>query len=96
MPGFGGHANDAAQLSDRDVAVLVTYVLAHYGPGDTAISERQVSEVRHGGPSSPLVSLARGGLAVAAIVVALLIGFLIIRRRGLSARRARRLAAASR
>ncbi len=85
MPGFGGHTSDATQLSDRDIAVLGSYVLAHYGPGDTAISERQVSEVRRGGPASPLVPLARGGLAVAAIVAALLIGFLVIRLRGLSA-----------
>jgi mono/diheme cytochrome c family protein len=85
MPGFGGQPTDANQLSDRDVAVLGTYVLTHYGPGDTTITEQQVNEVRRGGPSSPLLPLARGGLAAAMVVVILGIAFPIFRRRKASA-----------
>jgi fructose 5-dehydrogenase cytochrome subunit len=81
MPGFGGKASDANPLSDRDIAKLGSYVLAHYGPGDTAITEQQVAEVRHGGPSSPLLPLARGGLAAGTAVVILGAALLIFRRR---------------
>jgi fructose 5-dehydrogenase cytochrome subunit len=85
MPGFGGQPTDANQLSDRDIAVLGTYVLTHYGPGDTTITEQQVNEVRRGGPSSPLLPLARAGLAAAMVVVILGTAFLILRRRKASA-----------
>jgi mono/diheme cytochrome c family protein len=81
MPGFGGHATDANPLSDRDIVVLGNYVLAHYGSADTAVTEQQVAEERRGGPSSPLLALARGGIAAAAIVVFLGVAFLIFRRR---------------
>jgi hypothetical protein len=81
VPGFGGQPTDANQLSDRDIAVLGTYLLTHYGPGDTTITEQQVNEVRRGGPSSPLLPLARGGLAVAMVTVILGTAFLIFRRR---------------
>ena len=81
MPGFGGHPTDANQLSDRDIAVLGTYVLTHYGAGDITISEQQVSEVRRGGPSSLLLPLARWGLAAGAVVIVLGIVFLVFRRR---------------
>jgi fructose 5-dehydrogenase cytochrome subunit len=56
-------------------------VLAHYGPGDTTISEQQVGEIRRGGPTSSLLLLARGGIAAATAVVILGIAFLIFRRR---------------
>jgi mono/diheme cytochrome c family protein len=81
MPGFGGQATDANPLSDRDIAVLGTYVLTQYGPGDTTITEQQVAEARRGGPSSNLLALARGGLAAAAVVVILGAAFLVYRRR---------------
>jgi fructose 5-dehydrogenase cytochrome subunit len=81
MPGFGGHATDANPLSDRDIVVLGNYVLTHYGAADTTLTEPQVAEERRGGPSSPLLALARAGMAAAAVVVFLGIAFLIIRRR---------------
>ena len=81
MPGFGGHPTDANPLSDRNIVALGNYVLAHYGSADTTITEPQVAEERRGGPSSPLLALARAGMAAAAIVVCLGIAFLIIRRR---------------
>jgi mono/diheme cytochrome c family protein len=81
MPGFGGRPTDANPLGDRDIAALGNYVLAHYGSGSTTITESQVADVRRGGPSSPLLALARAGLAAAAIVVLLGAAFLILRRR---------------
>jgi fructose 5-dehydrogenase cytochrome subunit len=81
MPGFGGHATDANPLSDRNIVALGNYVLTRYGAADTTITEQQVAEARRGGPSSPLLPLARGGMATAAVVVFLGIAFLIFRRR---------------
>ena len=81
MPGFGGHATDANTLSDRNIVALGNYVLTRYGAADTTITEQQVAEARRGGPSSPLLPLARGGMATAAVVVFLGIAFLIFRRR---------------
>jgi mono/diheme cytochrome c family protein len=86
MPGFGGHPSDSSQLSDRDIAVLGTYVFTHYGSGDaTSITEREVSEARRGGPSSLLLPLARWGIAAATIAIILATVFLVYRRRRLSA-----------
>jgi mono/diheme cytochrome c family protein len=85
MPGFGGHPTDANPLSDRDIAALGNYVLAHYGAADTTISEQQVAEARRGGPGSPLPALARGGVAAAVIVVLLGLAFVVFRRRKTSA-----------
>ena len=85
MPGFGGRTTDANALSDRNIAALGNYVLTHYGSADTTITEQQVAETRRGGPSSPLLALARGGMAAAAVVVFLGIAFLIVRRRKVSA-----------
>jgi fructose 5-dehydrogenase cytochrome subunit len=81
MLGFGGRTTDANALSDRDIVVLGNYVLTHYGSVDTTITEQQVAEERRGGLSSPLLALARGSMAAAAIVVFLGIAFLIVRRR---------------
>jgi mono/diheme cytochrome c family protein len=85
MPGFGGRPTDANALSDRDIVALGNYVLTHYGSADTTITEQQIAETRRGGPSSPLLALARGGMAAAAVVVFLGITFLIVRRRKVSA-----------
>jgi mono/diheme cytochrome c family protein len=81
MPGFGGRTTDANALSDRNIVALGNYVLTRYGAGDTTITEQQVAEARRGGPSSPLLALTRGGMATAAVVVFLGIGFVIVRRR---------------
>jgi mono/diheme cytochrome c family protein len=84
MPGFGGRPTDANALSDRDIVVLGNYVLTHYGSADTTITEQQVAQVRRGGPASPLLALARGGMAAAAVVVLLGVAFLTFRRRNRS------------
>jgi fructose 5-dehydrogenase cytochrome subunit len=81
MPGFGGRPTDANPLSDRDIAVLATHVLARYGPGGITITEQQVGELRHGGPASPLLLLARVGLGAGVVVVILAAAFLIFRKR---------------
>jgi fructose 5-dehydrogenase cytochrome subunit len=81
MPGFGGRPSDANQLSDRDIVTLGTYVLTHYGPGDTTITEQEVNEVRRGGPPSFLLLLARGGIAAGVVVVILFAAFLVFRRK---------------
>jgi mono/diheme cytochrome c family protein len=90
MPGFGGHPTDTNALRDRNIATLGNYVLTHYGSADTSITEQQVAEIRRGGPSSPLLALARGGMAVAAGAVLLGAALFIMRRRSASIRRARR------
>jgi mono/diheme cytochrome c family protein len=81
MPGFGGHPTDANPLSNRDIAALGNYVLTHYGSAHTTSTEEQVAEVRPGGPVSPLLALARGGMAAAAIIVLLGVIFLIFKKR---------------
>jgi mono/diheme cytochrome c family protein len=81
MPGFGGRPTDANALSDRNIVALGNYVLTHYGSADTTITEQQVAEARRGGPSSPLLALARGSMAAAAVVVFLSVAFFIVRRR---------------
>jgi mono/diheme cytochrome c family protein len=88
MPGFGGQPTDANPLNDREIMALGNDVLTHYGAGGTAITERQVAEVRSGGPSSPLLMLARGGIAAAAVVVLLGIAFVLFRRRKIVSRSA--------
>ena len=85
MPGFGGRPTDANALSDRNIVALGNYVLTHYGSADTTITEQQVAEARRGGPSSPLLALARGSMAAAAVVVFLSVAFFIVRRRRVSA-----------
>lgn len=84
MPGFGGHPTDATALSDRDVAVLGNYLLTHYGSANTTITDEQVAEVRRGGPASPLVMLARVGMAGAVIVLLGIVFILVKRRRSFS------------
>jgi mono/diheme cytochrome c family protein len=80
MPGFGGRPADANPLSDRNIAVLASYVLSHFGAGDTTVTEQEVTEIRHGGPASSLLLLARSGLAAAVVVLILAAALLVFRR----------------
>ena len=80
MPGFGGHPTDANPLSDRNIAKLGNYVLTRYGSATTTITDAEVAEVRRGGPSSPLLMLARGGIA-AGVIVLLGLVFLLLKKR---------------
>jgi fructose 5-dehydrogenase cytochrome subunit len=83
MPGFGGSPGDANPLGDREIVLLANYVLEHYGRPDTAITENQVAEVRRGGPTSALVTLARIGVfvGVVALLLALIFAGLFIGKR---------------
>jgi fructose 5-dehydrogenase cytochrome subunit len=78
MPGFAGGPHDLAALSDREIVLLTNYLLQRYGRPDIAVTAEQVAEVRRGGPSSSLISLARAGIG-AALVVVLILVFLIVR-----------------
>lgn len=71
MPGFGGHPSDMNQLSDAEIAALSNYVLNQFGRSGIVVSPNDVAQERHGGPSSPLVLLARVGIALAGFVVLL-------------------------
>lgn len=79
MPGFAG------QLSDRDVATLADYLLKQYGNPATRVTVEQVKTLRAGGASADwMIWAARAGIAVAAliiIVVLIVIGFWMARRR---------------
>jgi mono/diheme cytochrome c family protein len=79
MPGFGGRPTDANQLSNHDVALIATYVRTQYGAGGPDVTDKDVATVRQGGPSSPLVLIARLGLALAVAMAAIVI-FLLLRR----------------
>ena len=72
MPGFGGLRSDSDRLSDTQIAELSNYVLSQFGRAGEVVSLADAAQERAGGPSSPLVLLARIGIAVA--VVALLVG----------------------
>ncbi|NKJ46498.1 cytochrome C [Burkholderia sp. SG-MS1] len=76
MPAFG------RLLSDQQIATLGNYLLKQYGNPAASVTEEQVKTLRAGGAASPLMTIARVGMAVAALVV-LGILFLLIRRRRL-------------
>jgi mono/diheme cytochrome c family protein len=79
MPGFGGRPTDANQLSNHDIALIATYVRSQYGVGGLAVTDKDVAIVRQGGPSSPLVLIARIGLGLGAVAAAIVI-FIVFRR----------------
>jgi mono/diheme cytochrome c family protein len=82
MPGFGGRPTDSNQLSNHDIALIATYVRTQYGAGGPTVTDEDVATVRQGGPSSPLVLLARIGLGLGA-VAAVVLSFVLLRRRRL-------------
>jgi mono/diheme cytochrome c family protein len=75
MPAFGDH------LSDRQVATLGNYLLASYGRPDVHVDVSRVAELRAGGAPSPLLALARWGMAAGVVILLLLVIFFIRRRR---------------
>ncbi|MGF6572982.1 mono/diheme cytochrome c family protein [Paraburkholderia sp. GAS333] len=74
MPAFG-HL-----LSDQQIATLGNYLLKQYGNPDASVTVQQVTTLRKGGEASPLIMIARIGMALAALIV-LGIVVLLIRRR---------------
>lgn len=81
MPGFGGKASDANQLSDSDIALLGNYVLQQFGRGDITITTQQVTQVRNGGAPSNLIILARAGILIVLIVMLVALAYLFRKRR---------------
>ena len=81
MPGFAGGPNDLAALSDREVVLLGNYLLDRYGRPGIKFTAQQVAEVRRGGPSSSLVTLARVAVAAAVATAALIVVIMIMRAR---------------
>jgi mono/diheme cytochrome c family protein len=74
MPAFG-HL-----LSDQQIATLGNYLLKQYGNPDASVTVEQVKTLREGGATSPLILIARVGMALAALVV-LGVLILLMRRR---------------
>ncbi|MHC1481654.1 c-type cytochrome [Frateuria aurantia] len=75
MPAFSDN------LSDAQVTTLANFLLKSWGRPDVQVSQARVGELRAGGASSPLLPLARYGLAAGVIVVLLLLVWLGTRRR---------------
>jgi fructose 5-dehydrogenase cytochrome subunit len=81
MPGFAGGPNDLAALTDQEIVLLGNYLYERYGRPGIVVTAEQVDEVRRGGPSSSLVTLARVGVFAAAIALILILIFVFIRAR---------------
>jgi mono/diheme cytochrome c family protein len=85
MPPFGDQVNAVNHLTDNDVAALANYMLVQFGPGagkDTpTIKPQDVAEIRQGGPQSHLLTLARAGAVLGVLVAALVIVFIVRRRK---------------
>lgn len=83
MPPFGDQVNAVNHLSDTEVAALANYMLVQFGPGQAAatVTPEAVAQVRQGGPQSNLLTLARAGMVLGALAVALLIVFILRRRK---------------
>lgn len=60
-------------LSDDDVAKLGTFVMQQYGNPAGVVTAKRVAELRQGGAPSPLLPLARWGMAAGAALVGLLL-----------------------
>ena len=75
MPGFSGGPNDLAALTDREIVLLGDYLLERYGRPGVVVTAEQVAEVRRGGPSSLLITLARTGIAAAVVIVVFILIF---------------------
>jgi mono/diheme cytochrome c family protein len=79
MPGFAAGPRGLAALTDQEIVLLGNYLLQHYGRPGIVVTTQQVAEVRGGGPTSSLVTLARIGVALAVIALILVVFFLVSR-----------------
>lgn len=75
MPGF------AHELTDSQVAEVTNYVAGTFGHSGVTLSADRVGELRQGGAASPLMLLARGGMALAGVIAAVVLFRLWLRRR---------------
>ena len=80
MPPFGSQPNAMNALSNEEIAHLANYVFTQHGHTDKAVTAADVQVIRDGGPQSHLVTMARVGMAVAALVVVALLAWLLRRR----------------
>lgn len=70
------------ELSDKQIAKLTNYTLKQFGREDVAdVTPEEVTVLRNGGPASNLLTLARWGMGIGGVVVILLLGWFILRRR---------------
>lgn len=67
MPGF------AAELTDRQIADISNYVVHDFGQGKAVIDAPRVAALRAGGDTPLLLSLARAGMLVGTLLLALLL-----------------------
>ncbi|MCP1118149.1 cytochrome c [Robbsia andropogonis] len=74
MPGF------AEKLSDGDIADLTNYLFRQFGVAEIQTNAAHVTQLRAGGPRSPLLLMARVGL-VAVLLIVLLLVFIAMKRR---------------
>ncbi|WP_017346194.1 cytochrome c [Pantoea sp. A4] len=81
MPPFGTQPNAINSLNDQQVATLSNWLLQHYGNNTAAVTPEQVAEVRRGGPVSPLVMLAQVGVAGGVVLLLVVLGVVLYRRR---------------
>ncbi len=77
MPSF-------AQLSDRQLAILGTWLATRYGNPDARVTEGQVRTLRGGGPSSNIVTITRVALAVVVGSILAVVWIFFPRKRGTS------------
>lgn len=75
MPAFG------KSLSDEQIATLGNFLVQQYGNPAAKVTVEQVTTLRAGGKPSPLLTIARVGMGVGAVVIVLLLGWLLRRRR---------------
>ncbi|KMK19745.1 cytochrome C [Pluralibacter gergoviae] len=71
----------ASTLTDSQIAAVTNYVMQDIGSSQVQISEARVKTLRNGGEASPLMLMARIGMAVGAAVFVLLAIYLWRRKR---------------
>ena len=75
MPGF------AADLTDSQIAQISNYVVQDFGHGKAVMAEPRVASLRAGGDTPLLLTLARGGMVVGGLLLALWLLLLAWRRK---------------
>ncbi|MCB8888797.1 cytochrome c [Vreelandella malpeensis] len=71
----------ADELGDQQIADVTNHLMSEFGQSDVRIDTARVAELRAGGAPSSLLMLARVGMGVAGIVVVVLLGVWLSRRR---------------
>ncbi|MGO0792426.1 c-type cytochrome [Herbaspirillum seropedicae] len=82
LPEHGqGMIGFAHTLNDEQVAAVTNYLLQDIGGSKVSVTTQRVATLRAGGEASPLLWLARAGMALAGLLAALLAWVLWRRRR---------------